>query len=392
MFSFDLRMPTTVLFGSGKINMLPKALERFGKRILFLTGQASLLSSGKYEMITDMMKDNGLTYKNIKIVCEPTVEMIDGLCSELDPKDYDVIVAVGGGSVIDAAKALRVMLFEQGSVVDYIEGIGSQRLSGQRLPLIAVPTTAGTGSETTSNAVIARYGNEPFKRSLRHIRLMPNVAVIDPELTLSCSYPVTMYSGFDAFCQLIEAYVSADATPYTDILVVEGLTKLNESFADVCTKGGDDIILREKMSYASWLSGVGLQNSSLTALHGLASSIGGLYDIPHGEICAALIFEATLMNMRRVQFFEAYSESKAKYAQIGSILSGIDYSYDKADVLLRAVSEYLQKITVKLKVPNLSQLGVKKDDFYKIVTNVRQNGNPVQLAETELTEILENSY
>lgn len=392
MFSFELRMPTTVLFGSGKINMLPKALERFGKRVLLLTGQSSLFNSGKYDEIVEIFKSNGIAFTNKKIISEPTVDMIDALLKDIKKNDFDAIVAVGGGSVIDAGKALRVMLFEKGSVADYIHGVGKKEISGQRLPLIAVPTTAGTGSETTSYAFIARYTNEPFKGSLHHIRLLPNVAIIDPQLTVSCSYPVTMYSGFSAYCQIIEAYISSDATPYTDMLMQEGLRNINDSFVGVCTDEGEDIKLREKMSYAAFLSGVGAQNSTLTALHGLAYSIGGLYDIPYGEICSALIYPATLINMRRVQFFEAYSETKAKYAQIGSLASGIEYSYDKADVLLRAVSEHLKALTEKLKTPNLSRLGVKKDDFYKIVNNVKQGGNPVQLAETELTEILNMAF
>ena len=265
-------------------------------------------------------------------------------------------------------------------------------MGNKAIPMIAVPTTAGTGSEATNNAVIAQYGPDHFKNSLRADILIPNVAIIDPELTLSCPFPVTAFSGMDAFCQLLEAYTSTASNEFTDSLMMQGLEKIAQNLKYACYEGSSDIMARSNLSYAALLSGIGIMNSSTTVIHGFASSIGGLYPISHGAICASILFAATLTNMRKVQKYDLNSPSTAKFAQIGSILSGIEYSYDKHDVLLRAVTDKLNKLAKDLKIPTLSQLGVKKEDFYQIVSTTKLNGNPADLAEVDLMEILEMSY
>lgn len=392
MNPFQIQIPQTVLFGSGKISDLAEQILRFGTNVLLLTGEYSLLDSGNAEKIEKSLKEKHIAYKIQKITGEPTVELIDYLCDLYYGEPFCAIAAIGGGSVIDAAKAVAAMLFEQGSVLDFLENAGTKRLSGKSFPVIAVPTTAGTGSEMTKNAVIAQYAPRNIKRSLRHDCLMPKVVIVDPALTLTCTYPVTLNSGMDAFCQLLEAYTSTKANDFTDVLMLDGFNKVAGSLYLACNEGANNIDVRTNLSYGAMISGIGIVNSSLTVIHGFASAIGGLYNIPHGAVCAAMVFACTLTNMRRVQLYDPDSYATEKFAKIGSILSGIEYSYDKHGVLLRAVTEELKGLISNLKIQSLSHLGVKKEDFYKIISETKLNGNPVTLAETELMDILEMSY
>ena len=392
MNSFTIKMPNDIEFGQGTIEKLPEKILKFGDDVLIFTGENSLYCDGKSEKILAELNKNSISYRVHKVKDEPTVSLIDEICALYRKKLPSVIVGIGGGSVLDTAKAVRSIILQKDSVLNYLP-LGRNKLLGNKsIPMIAVPTTAGTGSEATNNAVIAQYGPDHFKNSLRADILIPNVAIIDPELTISCPFPVTAFSGMDAFCQLLEAYTSTASNEFTDNLMIQGLEKIAQNLKYVCYEGSSDIMARSNLSYAALLSGIGIMNSSTTVIHGFASSIGGLYPISHGAICASILFAATLTNMRKVQKYDLNSPSTAKFAQIGSILSSIEYSYDKHDVLLRAVTDKLNKLTKDLKIPTLSQLGVKKEDFYQIVSTTKLNGNPADLAEVDLMEILEMSY
>ena len=392
MNSFTIKIPNDIEFGQGTLEKLPEKILKFGNDVLIFTGENSLYEDEKSEKILNAFKEKSISYRVHKVKDEPTVSSIDEICALYKKKLPSVIVGIGGGSVLDTAKAVRSIILQKESVLNFLPLGGNKSLGGKAIPMIAVPTTAGTGSEATNNAVIAQYGSDHFKNSLRADILLPNVAIIDPELTVSCPFPVTAFSGMDAFCQLLEAYTSTASNEFTDRLMVQGLEKLTKNLKHACFEGSSDILVRSNLSYAALLSGIGIMNSSTTVIHGFASSIGGLYPISHGAICASIVFAATLTNMRKVQKYDLNSPSTAKFAQIGSILSGIEYSYDKHDVLLRAVTDKLKTLTSDLKIPTLSQLGVKKEDFYHIVSTTKLNGNPADLAEVDLMEILEMSY
>ena len=392
MKPFDFKMPSEIIFGEGKIVELPDVVKKFGKRALIITGDHSLYKTGDADRIFSMFEHHELELIVQKTSGEPTVELIDYLCDIHADTKPDVIIGIGGGSVLDTAKAMSAMLKENGSVSDYIETIGSKKICNQPIPCIAVPTTAGTGSEATNNAVIAEYLPRAFKRSLRDDALIPKVAIIDPELTLKCTSPVSPNSGIDAFCQLLEAYTSNKANSFTDAITIHGFRLIAKNIVPACTSQADNIEVRSKMAYASLLSGIGIMNSSVTVIHGFASAIGGRYEIPHGAICGAMLLGCTLMNMRKAQKYALNDETSVRFAKLGSILSGIEYDYDKHDVLLRAVTEDIKDITSKLKIQTLSQLGVRREDFYQIVSDTRLNGNPIPLTETDLTEILEMCY
>ncbi len=392
MNSFTIKIPNDIEFGQGTIEKLPEKILRFGNDVLIFTGENSLYCEEKSEGIFNALDEKSISYRIYKVKDEPTVSSIDEICALYRKKLPSVIVGIGGGSVLDTAKAVRSIILQKESVLSYLPFGGNKSLDKKAIPMIAVPTTAGTGSEATNNAVIAQYGPNHFKNSLRADILLPNVAIIDPELTVSCPFPVTAYSGMDAFCQLLEAYTSTASNEFTDSLMIQGLEKITRNLKYACFEGSSDITARSNLSYAALLSGIGIMNSSTTVIHGFASPIGALYRIPHGAICASILFAATLTNMRKIQKYDLNSPSTAKFAQIGSILSGIEYSYDKHDVLLRAVTEKLKTLTTDLKIPTLSQLGVKKEDFYNIVSTTKLNGNPAELAEVDLMEILEMSY
>ncbi len=392
MKPFHLKMPSEIIFGEGKIEELPEAISKFGNQALIITGEHSLFKSGNADRIFDILNNRQIKVTHQKISGEPTVELIDYLCDLYADCNADVIVGIGGGSVLDTAKAISVMLTEEGSVSEYIESIGNRTLSGKNIPLICVPTTAGTGSEATNNAVIAEYSPRTFKRSLRNDAMIPDIAIIDPELTLHSTFPVTANSGIDTFCQLLEAYTSTKSNAFTDAITLQGFRLISQNLVPVCTSSAEDIKVRSKVSYAALLSGIGIMNSSVTVIHGFASAIGGRYPIPHGAICGAMLLGCTLTNMRKAQKYALNDDTTVRFAKLGSILSGIEYDYDKHDVLLRAVTEEIKTIGSKIKLQSLSQLGVRKDDFYNIVSDTRLNGNPIPLTETDLMEILEMCY
>lgn len=383
-------MPPIVQFGIGGFDSLAQHIASFGSRALIFIGNLSLERSGRLAKLVGELRRLSVDYDIERVSGEPTTQLLDTLCEKYRGKMPSVIAAIGGGSVLDCGKACSVLLHEACGAEAFLEGAEHRALSGKKTPFIAVPTTGGTGSEATNNAVLIVSGSR--KASLRNDIMLPDIALIDPELHVGSSLPVTLYCGMDALCQLIESYVSTAANPFTDALVFAALPDMVSALYDICANDADTAENREKLAYGAFVSGVGILNSSTGVIHGFASAIGGKYSIPHGAICASLLYAATLKNMQRVQSFEAQSVATEKYARIGSMFSGIDYEYDKHNVLLRAVSHALLDMREDLRVPTLSQLGVDKADFYELVSRTKMNGNPVKLAESELLEILELSY
>ncbi len=235
-----------------------------------------------------------------------------------------MVIAIGGGSVMDAGKAISAMVLQNDSVMAYLEGVGEgKQHNGLKVPMIAVATTSGTGSEATKNAVLSQVGENGFKKSLRHDNFVPNVAILDPELMVTCPQSVTVASGLDALTQLLGAYVSTKATPLTDALALSGIEHFKEGFMGVCSGLSKDTQMRGHMAYASLMSGIVLANAGLGIVHGFASSVGGYFDIPHGVVCGTLLGEAVKLNIQLMnQDKDRYNEALKKYAKVGSILTG----------------------------------------------------------------------
>jgi alcohol dehydrogenase class IV len=272
-------------------------------------------------------------------------------------------------------------------VTPYLEGVGTKTHPGRTLPLIAVPTTAGTGSEATKNAVISKVGKQGFKKSLRHDHFTPSCAIVDPDLTLTCPPQVTAACGMDAFTQLLESYVSPQASPLTDALALSGIEHIASALVPASSHRGNDVTLRSSLAYAAFLSGVTLANAGLGIIHGLAAPLGGLVPIPHGIVCATLLAEACRVNIKRIQELRGPGDpTLVKYARVGRMLSGRDNPDLPAscDLLLDVLDQW----TENLSIPRLTQYGVTEPDLDALAAKAGQKTNPVQLELDDIKAIL----
>jgi alcohol dehydrogenase class IV len=271
------------------------------------------------------------------------------------------------------------------SVKDYLEGVGTATHPGTKVPFIAIPTTSGTGSEATKNAVISETGEHGYKRSLRHNNFVPDLAIVDPLLTVGCPPGITASSGMDAFTQLLESFLSTAANPVTDALALEGLRRISKALR-ASFHQGSDIVARADMALASYLSGLTLANAGLGLVHGLAGPIGGFFDAPHGVICSNLMAPSNRVTVRKLRSTRAHAVILRKYAIAGRIFSGeINRSEDYyTDEFL----ELMQTWTEAMNIPPLSRYGVTADKFEKIADNADAKNNPVSLNKEEMIEVL----
>ncbi len=376
-----------ILFGNGGIKDLPVLIiKRYGQNVVLVTGKKSFTGSEYSESLFSELQSHGINIHHYIVDREPTPEIIDEASSRFRNMAPDLIVAIGGGSVIDAGKAISGMLTVTGSVVDYLEGVGSREHPGSKIPFIAVPTTSGTGSEATKNAVILRTGKKGFKKSLRHDNFVPDIAVIDPLLTTHCPPDLTAASGMDCFTQLTEAYLSDNASTYTDSLSWEGLKAVKSSLL-TCLEDGSDIEARADMSFAALTSGICLANAGLGAVHGFASSMGGMFDIPHGIICGNLMAAANTVTVKVLRNSEPYHKALHKYARLGMLF--LDEEDRSDDFYIDGFLNYLNRITSESGIPGFKKFGVTRNDINEICRNTDIKNNPAKLDFQDLTEILQ---
>jgi alcohol dehydrogenase class IV len=377
-----------IFFGNGKIDDLPNLIKAYGRSAILVTGKKSFIESEKGQGVINKLRAEGIKFEHVTVLGEPSPELIDQTVSAISEKQIDVVVAVGGGSVIDAGKAISAMLHKTESVIDYLEGVGTKEHSGTKIPFIAAPTTSGTGSEATKNAVISRIGKNGFKRSLRHDNFVPYIALLDPELTLSCPAYITAASGMDCFSQLTEAFLSDKSNLYTDALAIEGLKAIKSSLLNAFNDGSD-LSARSEMSFAALTSGICLANSGLGVVHGFASSIGGMYDIPHGVICGTLMAVSNEMTVRQLRNVENFTSLK-KYAILGRIF--LDKEDKNEDILIDGFIDYLHLLTKELHLPGLKEAGVNEVDLSEIASVTECKNNPVRLDSNEIFEILKKRF
>lgn len=382
-FQFS-RLPI-IYFGTGGIKSLPLRIRSFGKVIILVTAKGSFTESSNADTLFESFLTEGIRFSHIVIPGEPSPEMIDAVSEKFRNEAVDAVVAIGGGSVLDAGKAISAMIRVQGSVKEYLEGVGTREHPGTKLPFIALPTTSGTGSEATKNAVISRIGKEGFKKSLRHDSFVPDIAIVDPELTLSCSQDITAASGMDCFTQLTESFLSDKASEYTDSLAWEGIKSLKSSLVQ-CYNNGQDIIARTGMSFASLTSGICLANAGLGVVHGFASSIGGMFSIPHGVICGTLMAPANAITLREMRKGNTNPEAMNKYYRLGRLFIETEGKPD--DYYIDGFVQYLGKLSDELKLPRLGKFGIKEEDIEPICRITEQKNNPVKLSIDYLIEIL----
>lgn len=300
-----------------------------------------------------------------------------------------MVIGIGGGSALDAAKAIAGLLKPGNSVMDHLEGVGPELpYSGPATPFIAVPTTAGTGSEATKNAVLSVQGSDGFKKSFRDEKLVAEVALVDPDLLATCPSAVIAANGMDAFTQLLESYVSSRAAPLTDSLAWGGMKAARDGLLDLYANAGD-AKARERMAYAALVSGITLAQVGLGSVHGLAAPLGAFFPIPHGVACGTLVATATRINIETLRVREPAHPALEKYAQVGRLLSHqgqLDQVASHA-----ALIDTLETWTRELGLPTLAHYGVKETDIPRIVANSRGSSmktNPIRLDDAEIAAIL----
>ena len=386
--SFSLAPVPYIHFGAGERYRLLSIVRQYGRKALLVTGQHSFDASQLCQKLLKALEVD-CTVCRQKVSGEPSPQMIDQAVAHHKSFSPDCVVAIGGGSVIDAAKAIAGLLPSGDSVMEYLEGVGHEKpFQSISTPFIALPTTAGTGSETSKNAVISSIGNNGFKKSFRSEALIAKHAILDPELTLMCPARVTATCGMDALTQLLESYVSKKASPMTDALAISGLKKVAASLVKAVEQG-DDLQARLDMLYASSMSGLTLANAGLGSVHGLASPLGGFFPIPHGEACGALLFEATNTNIRALLEREPEHEALFKYAEAGRILCNQGDMDNMA--ACGALLALLKGWSERLKMPSLSNYQIAEEDIPKIIANASSGSmgtNPIELKYKELQGLL----
>jgi alcohol dehydrogenase class IV len=375
---FEFATAGKIVAGAGRAAELPGMVAGLGSRVLVCTGADPARRGG-------LLAGLGLPAVVVTVAAEPTVELARAGVAAAREHGADVVAAVGGGSVIDLAKAVAMLLGNGGDPLDYLEVIGSGRkITQPAVPCVAVPTTAGTGAEVTANAVLASPAHG-LKASLRSPLMIPRVALVDPELTVSCPPRVTAASGLDALTQCLEPFVSVRANPLTDGLAREGLRRaaagLRAAYAD-----GRDPGARADMAMCSLLGGIALANAKLGAVHGLAGVIGGTTDVPHGVACAALLAPVVEANVRALRSGQPGGPALDRYAEAARLLTGRPAaSIDDGLTWIRETASLLD-------VPGLAAFGIGPqhagDVAAKAARSSSMQGNPVTLTPGDLRAIV----
>ena len=376
--AFEFATADRIVAGAGRAAGLPGVLAGLGSRVLVCTGA----NPARHE---NLLAGVGLPAVVFPVAGEPTTELARAGAAAAREHGADVIVAIGGGSVIDLGKAVAMLLANGGDPLDYLEVVGSgQKITQLAAPCVAVPTTAGTGAEVTANAVLAVPGHR-LKASLRSPLMIPRVALVDPELTVSCPPPVTAASGLDALTQCLEPFVSVRATPLTDGLAREGLRRAATGLRAAHADGGD-LTARTDMAMCALLGGMALANAKLGAVHGLAGVIGGTADVPHGMACAALLTPVIEANVRTLRSAAPGSSVLDRYAEAAQLLTG------KPGASVEDGLAWIGETVSLLGVPGLAAFGLgpgQADDIAaKAATSSSMQGNPVPLSHDELKAVV----
>ena len=381
------RMPE-IHFGAGTLVRLPLLIGAGGKRILLVTGSSSFRRSEHYERLMATLGAAGITAFEVSVSGEPSPAFVDETVARYQGEDLDWVVSIGGGSAVDAGKAISAMLPSGDSVVDYLECKDTKKHDGRKVPFIAVPTSSGTGAEATKNAVLSDVGRAGYKSSLRHDRFVPDIALVDPDLMLSCPADVTAACGMDALTQLLESYVSTKASPMTDALALSGLEHVAAGLIAAVENGAHDIEARSHMAYGALLSGITLANAGLGVVHGYAGPLGGFHPIPHGVVCGTLVGEATRVTIEEL-FKDADKNRVAlhKYAKAGSTIARqhpVSLQHD-CDLLVRTLNDWISCTGI----PRLGHYGLQAADLPAILDKSNGKNSPATLSRAQMAAILE---
>jgi alcohol dehydrogenase class IV len=382
MSSFEFATADRIIFGAGKLKELSKHIENSTRHLLFVHGR----SPEGIPRLREILSGLGVSVTEFEIHGEPTIAGVgEGVKVA---QGCDMLVGLGGGSVLDTGKAIAALVNNPGDIFDYLEVIGKgQPLVNSSLPYIALPTTAGTGAEVTKNAVL-EAPDQSVKISLRSPWMLPRLALVDPELTYHLPPEVTASSGLDALTQLIEPFVSVKANPLTDAICREGIQLAARSLRRAYEHGSDKEA-RQGMSMASLFGGLALANAALGAAHGFAGPLGGMLHAPHGALCARFLPLVMEANIRALESRQPEHPAHGRYVEIARILTG-----DREATAYDGV-RWATELVNDLKIPRLSSYGMRPEDFSKAVQKTQMassfKGNPIVLNEMELTEIVEKA-
>lgn len=389
---FNIARLPRILFGEGRVADIPAQVAAFGKQILIITGAQSFRATAHWQTIQQGLREQSISWETFTVQGEPSPEQVDKAVRDFRNSGIEVVLGIGGGSVLDAAKAIAGLLPHSNSVMDHLEGVGKGiTYLGPSTPFIAVPTTAGTGSEATKNAVLSHRSAETgFKKSFRHECLVPQIAIIDPALLASCPPDLLAANGMDAFTQLLESYVSSNANPLTDALAIYGMTAFRDGFFAAWENQDEARAGRSQLAYAALLSGITLAQTGLGSVHGLASPLGAFFPCPHGVVCGTLVAEATEINIAALSERCPDSIALSKYTNIGSLLA--NRSLNSPSAAYKTLVDILRNWTQRLALPKLSAYGIQAGDLDKVVANSRGSSmktNPIVLTDAQLHELLQ---
>ncbi|HEX2877002.1 MAG TPA: iron-containing alcohol dehydrogenase [Polyangiaceae bacterium] len=378
---FEFLSAGRIVFGCGVAKSLGERARKLGRRALWVTGNDRARASG----LEALLGQAGVELASFRVGSEPRVEDALAAVEVGRQLSVELVVACGGGSVLDLGKAAAALLANAQDPHDFLEVVGrGLPLAQPALPLIALPTTAGTGAEVTKNAVLAS-SEHAVKASLRHDSMLPAVALVDPELTLSMPAAVTASTGLDALTQCLEPFVGVQNNPLTDALALEGMrrgaTALPRAFRD-----GNDLAAREDMALCSLFGGLALANAKLGAVHGFAAPLGGQFAAPHGAVCARLLPLVVRANVAALRARAPQSPLLQRFEHVARVLTG------RASASIEDGVAFLDELCRELAVPALSSYGMTSSDIPSIVAKAAvassMKGNPIPLTTDELSEIL----
>jgi alcohol dehydrogenase class IV len=378
---FEFATATRIIFGRGTIQEVGPLASEMGKSAFVVTGH----STKRAEPLLEQLDKHKIKHVTFNVTGEPTTTIVKEAVEQARQEKPDLVIGIGGGSVLDTGKVVAALLTNTGKLEEYLEVVGDGKpIKQSPLPYIAIPTTAGTGAEVTHNAVLG-VPEHKVKVSMRSLLMLPRVALVDPELTYSMPPTLTAGTGIDALTQLIEAYVSSKANPLIDGICREGIKRAGCSLRKAYEDGGNEAA-REDMSLASLFSGLTLANAGLGAVHGFAGPLGGMISAPHGVICARFLPYVMQANVEALKTRQADSPYLIRYDEVAQLLTGEAKARASDGVV------WIQELCKTLKVPKLSEFGLTENDFPQAIAKAKRSnsmkGNPIQLTDNELMEII----
>ena len=378
---FELATASRIVFGPGTVREVAPEARSMGRCVLLVTGR----SMARAAAVAEDLDTAGMGYVRFSVSGEPTIQTAREGTDLARSERCDVVVSVGGGSAVNAGKAIAALIGNGGDPLDYLEVIGEGRkLERPPVPFIAAPTTAGTGSEVTRNAVLGSPEHR-VKASLRSPLMLPDLAVVDPELTLEVPPAVTASTGLDALTQLIEPYVSARANAMTDLYCLEGIRRAARSLKRAY-EDGSNAEARTDMAMASLMGGLSLANAGLGVVHGFAAPVGGMFPAPHGAVCAAILPHGMRANIQALHERGEDPEKLERYRTVARLLTGNDRAHAEDCI------EWAVRTCEELRIPMLKEYGLSLEDVPVVVEKASRassmKANPIKLTTEELAEVL----